>query len=62
MTQAFRNNPNGYLPLYTQAENQIHATALHDQELLGAGEQSTRALLAQVLGTVGVKKVTIDFS
>ena len=61
-TQAFRNNPNGYRPLYAAAESQIHATAQHDRELLTAGEQSTRALLAQVLGTVGVKKVTVDFS
>ena len=27
-----------------------------------AGEQSTRAMLAQLLGDVGVKKVTVDFS
>ena len=61
-TQGFRNNPNGYRPLYSAAESQIHATAQHDQGLLTAGEQSTRAMLAQVLGTVGVKKVTVDFS
>jgi hypothetical protein len=61
-TQAFRNNPNGYRPLYAAAESQIQATAQHDQGLLTAGEQSTRATLAQVLGTVGVKKVTVDFS
>ena len=34
----------------------------HDQALLTAGEQSTRAMLAQVLGVVGVKKVTVDFT
>jgi hypothetical protein len=62
MTQAFRNNPNGYRPLYAAAESQIHATAQHDQGLLTAGEQSTRAMLTQVLGAVGVKKVTVDFS
>jgi hypothetical protein len=61
-TQAFRNNPNGYRPLYAAAESQIHTTAQHDQGLLSAGEQSARAMLAQVLATVGVKKVTVDFS
>ncbi len=62
VTQDFRNNPNGYRPLYVAAESQIHSAAEHDQALLAAGEQSTRALLAQVLGVVGVKKVTVDFS
>ena len=61
-TQDFRNNPNGYRPLYVAAESQIHAAAVHDQALLAAGEQSTRAMLAQVLGVVGVKKVTVDFT
>jgi hypothetical protein len=61
-TQAFRNNPNGYRPLYVAAESQIHGAASHDQALLTAGEQSTRAMLAQVLGVAGVKKVTVDFS
>ena len=60
-TQAFRNNPNGYRPLYQQAEAQIHTAAVRDGALLAAGEQSTRAMLAQVLGVVGVKKVTVDF-
>jgi hypothetical protein len=62
VTQAFRNNPNGYRPLYVAAESQIHSAAQHDGQLLAAGEQSTRALLTRVLGTVGVKKVTVDFS
>jgi hypothetical protein len=62
VTQDFRNNPNGYRPLYVAAESQIHAAAEHDRALLAAGEQSTRALLAQVLGVVGVKKVTVDFT
>jgi hypothetical protein len=61
-TQAFRNDPNGYRPLYVAAESQLHDTAQRDQGLLTAGEQSTRALLARVLGVVGVKKVTVDFS
>jgi hypothetical protein len=61
-TQDFRNNPNGYRPLYVDADSQIHAAALHDRALLAAGEQSTRAMLAQLLGDVGVKKVTVDFS
>ena len=61
-TQEFRNDPNGYRPLYVAGESQIHAAALKDQALLAAGEQSTRAMLAQVLGVVGVKKVTVDFS
>jgi hypothetical protein len=62
VTQAFRNNPNGYRPLYAAAESQIHNAATRDQGLLTAGEQSTRALLVQVLGDVGVKKVTVDFT
>lgn len=61
-TQDFRNNPNGYRPLYQAAESQIHNTADHDQGLLAAGEQSTRAMLTRELGLVGVKKVTVDFS
>jgi Protein of unknown function (DUF4230) len=61
-TQEFRNDPNGYRPLYVAGESQIHAAALKDQALLAAGEQSTRAMLTQVLGVVGVKKVTVDFS
>ena len=60
-TQGFRNNPNGYRPLYAAAESQIHDAALHDRALLTAGEQSTRAMLARLLGAVGVKKVTVDF-
>ena len=60
-TQQFRNNPNGYRPLYAAADTQIHAAALHDRALLTAGEQSTRAMLAQLLGAVGVKKVIVDF-
>ena len=62
VTQDFRNNPNGYRPLYAAAESQIHDAAQHDQALLTAGEQSTRAMLARVLGVVGVKKVTVDFT
>jgi hypothetical protein len=62
VTQDFRNNPNGYRPLYAAAESQIHDAASRDQALLTAGEQSTRAMLAQLLGTVGVKKVTVDFT
>jgi hypothetical protein len=62
VTQEFRNNPNGYRPLYAAAESQIHDAASRDQDLLTAGEQSTRALLTQLLGTVGVKKVTVDFT
>jgi hypothetical protein len=61
-TQGFRNNPNGYRPLYAAADSQIHNAATRDQALLAAGEQSTRAMLAQVLGVAGVKKVTVDFS
>ena len=61
-TQDFRNNPNGYRPLYVAADSQIHGAAVHDRALLAAGEQSTRAMLAQVLGVVGVKKVTVDFT
>jgi Protein of unknown function (DUF4230) len=60
-TQEFRNNPNGYRPLYVAAESQIHGAAVHDGALLTAGEQSTRATLAQLLGDVGVKKVIVDF-
>jgi hypothetical protein len=60
-TQQFRNNPNGYRPLYAAADTQIRSAALHDGALLTAGEQSTRAMLARLLGTVGVKKVIVDF-
>lgn len=60
-TQQFRNNPNGYRPLYAAADTQIRTAALHDGDLLTAGEQSTRTMLAQILGTVGVKKVIVDF-
>jgi hypothetical protein len=62
VTQDFRNNPNGYRPLYAAGDSQIHDAAQHDQALLTAGEQSTRAMLARVLGVVGVKKVTVDFT
>jgi hypothetical protein len=62
VTQDFRNNPNGYRPLYVAAQNRIHNAALHDPGLLSAGKQSTRELLARILGVVGVKKVFIDFS
>ena len=62
LTAAFRDNPNGYRPLYAAADSQIHATAQRDKGLLAAAEQSTRAMLARVLGVVGVKKVTVDFS
>ena len=62
LTAAFRDNPNGYRPLYAAADSQIHAAAQRDKGLLAAAEQSTRALLARVLGVVGVKKVTVDFA
>jgi hypothetical protein len=62
VTQDFRNNPNGYRPLYTAAQTQIQHTAQHDSELITAGEQSTRTLLTRLLGTVGVKKVTVVFT
>ena len=61
-TQEFRNNPNGYRPLYVAAESQVHGAALHDHALITAGEQSTRAILAQLLDPVGVKKVIVDFA
>jgi hypothetical protein len=62
VTQDFRNNPNGYRPLYIEAQTQIQHTAQQDPELITAGEQSTRTLLTRLLGTVGVKKVTVDFT
>lgn len=62
LTAAFRDNPNGYRPLYAAADSQIHDTAKNDKELLAAAEQSTRELLSRVLGAVGVKKVTVDFA
>jgi hypothetical protein len=61
LTQGLRNNPNGYRPLFVQGEAQIHDQAVHDPKLLAAGEQSTRATLAQILGTIGVKQVTVNF-
>jgi hypothetical protein len=60
-TQAFRNDPNGYRPLYVAAESQVHDAALHDPALITAGEQSTRTMLAQLLAAAGVKKVIVDF-
>lgn len=61
-TQDFRNNPNGYRPLYVAADAQIHRAASRDPALLAAGEQSTQAMLARVLAAAGVKKVTVDFT
>lgn len=61
LTQSLRNNPNGYKPLYVEGEAQIHDQAVNDPALLTAGEQSARQLFAQVLGTIGVKQVTVNF-
>lgn len=61
LTQGFRNDPNGYRPLYLDAQSQIHGAAARDKGLIAAGEQSTRAMLARVLGVVGVAKVLVDF-
>ena len=61
LTQGFRNNPNGYRPLYLDAQGQVHDAAEHDQELLAAGEQSTRSMLARILSVVGVQQVLVDF-
>ncbi len=61
-TQGFRSNPNGYRPLYAQAYSQVHNAALHDSQLISAGEQSTRTLLTQILGLVGVKRVVVNFT
>jgi hypothetical protein len=60
-TQGIHNNPNGYRPLFAEAETQIHDQALRDPALLAAGEQSTRALLTRILRTIGVKEVTVNF-
>jgi hypothetical protein len=61
LTQGIRNNPNGYRPLFVEGETQIHGQALRDSRLLAAGEQSARQLLSRILGTIGVKQVTVDF-
>jgi hypothetical protein len=61
LTQGLHNNPNGYRPLYAAGEAQIHDQAVSDQKLLAAGEQSTRKALAQILATIGVKHVTVNF-
>ena len=61
LTQGLHNNPNGYRPLYAEGEAQIHSQAVTDSKLLPAGEQKTRSLLAQILGTIGVKHVTVNF-
>jgi Protein of unknown function (DUF4230) len=61
-TQGFRNNPEAYRPLYAEAATQVHNAAEHDRALLAEAEQSTRAMLTQVLAAVGVKHVTIDFT
>lgn len=60
-TLAFRNNPNGYKPLYAAAEKKIHDQAEHDPKLIAEAEQSTYELIARLLGTVGVQEVTIHF-
>lgn len=62
LTQGFRNNPNGYRPLYLDAQSQIHGAAARDKELIAAGERSTRAMLAHVLGAIGVQNVLVNFS
>jgi len=61
LTQGFRNNPNGYRPLYLDAQGQVHDAAERDQELLAAGEQSTRSMLARILSVAGVQQVLVDF-
>jgi len=61
VTQDIHNNPNGYDPLFAQGENQIHSEALSSQPLQAEGEQSTRAMLSRILGTVGVKQVIVNF-
>jgi hypothetical protein len=62
LTQGFRNNPNGYRPLYLDAQSQVHSAAERDKELLAAGEQSTRSMLTRVLGAIGVQRVLVNFS
>jgi hypothetical protein len=62
LTQGFRSNPNGYRPLYLDAQSQVHGAAERDQGLTAAGEQSTRAMLARVLSAIGVRKVIVNFS
>lgn len=60
-TQGLHSNPNGFRPLFVQGEAQVHGQAIHDPKLLAAGEQSTRVTLAQILGTIGAKQVTVNF-
>lgn len=61
MTRISRNNPNASKQLYLAALAQIHGKALQDGKLRAAGEQGTRALLAHILGLIGVKQVTVNF-
>ena len=59
--EGFRNNPNGYRPLYAAAESQIHVAALHDRALLRGRRAEHQGHARPALGAVGVKKVTVDF-
>jgi Protein of unknown function (DUF4230) len=61
LTQGLHNNPNGYRPLFVEGESQIHSQAMHDPRLLAAAEQSTREMLARILGTIGARHVSVNF-
>jgi Protein of unknown function (DUF4230) len=61
LTQGLHNNPNGFRPLFAEGEAQIHTQAMRDPRLLAAAEQSTREMLAQILGTIGVRQITVNF-
>jgi Protein of unknown function (DUF4230) len=61
VTLDFRNNPNGYQPLYVAAEKKIHYQAEHDPKLLSAAEQNTREIITRLLEVSGVHQVTIHF-
>jgi Protein of unknown function (DUF4230) len=61
LAQGLHNNPNGFRPLYAQAESQIHDQALQDPRLLTEGENSARADLIRLLDSIGAKHVTVNF-
>jgi hypothetical protein len=61
LTQGLHNNPNGYRPLYAQAQSQVHDQALQDPRLLAKGEDNARTDLTRLLNSIGAKHVTVNF-
>jgi hypothetical protein len=61
LAEGLHENPNGYRPLYIQAESQIHDQALQDPRLLAEGENNARADLTRLLNLIGAKHLTVNF-